>query len=95
MNINKSRNYYHLSPCNVLILQYATDFWPLMNVGAHVLSTTTFKARLILSTKITFIDTKSELTSLLALGSAPWCNSSVTASMWPPAAANIKGVVPS
>lgn len=38
---------------------------------------------------------KSGLTSLLALESAPWCNSSVTASMWPPAAAKIKGVVPS
>lgn len=35
------------------------------------------------------------LTSLLALGSAPWCSNSVTASMWPAAAASIRGVVPS
>lgn len=35
------------------------------------------------------------LTNRLALGSAPWCSNSVTASMWPAAAASIKGVVPS
>lgn len=35
------------------------------------------------------------LTSLLALTSAPCCSNSMTASIWPPAAAKISGVVPS